>query len=490
MQQKAGGMGQGWRRGVAAGLAMGLLAAAAQVVAVEAPRSDADAERFALRAELFEEYPHILPAMMSSANAGFGGDSSRAIANHMYSRTDAAALADARAKLKVEEHGKGTWLLRLPYVNIAVFETAEGLVLIDTGYAPAGPVLLETLRRLSSKPVHTIVYTHHHADHAFGAWALLGAGEKPRIVAAASFLQELGTDVRLANYANVKLNDQDPRDVPRSLDGLVLPTQVFDGESLTLSVGGEDFVLHHARGETADHVWVHVPGRRTVVSADFHQPFLPNAGNGKRRQRYALEWAGAMRAMAAAQPALVLPMHGPAMTTAAEAQDKLGAVASALEAVDRQVVEGLNAGLLQAEVAAAVKLPPELATRPDMEEYYVRVQDIGKMVAREYSGWWDGIPSHWTPAPRVVEARELAQLAGGVGKLVERSAALLETDPALACSLADWALAAAPEDSAVLRAGLAAYANRIRPGVPAQEINVYVAHMAELKRLLRRAEAG
>ena len=57
MQQKAGGMGQGWRRGVAAGLAMGLLAAAAQVVAVEAPRSDADAERFALRAELFEEYP-------------------------------------------------------------------------------------------------------------------------------------------------------------------------------------------------------------------------------------------------------------------------------------------------------------------------------------------------------------------------------------------------------------------------------------------------
>ena len=71
MQQKAGGMGQGWRRGVAAGLAMGLLAAAAQVVAVEAPRSDADAERFALRAELFEEYPHILPAMMSSANAGF-----------------------------------------------------------------------------------------------------------------------------------------------------------------------------------------------------------------------------------------------------------------------------------------------------------------------------------------------------------------------------------------------------------------------------------
>ncbi|MEI6064195.1 MAG: MBL fold metallo-hydrolase, partial [Pseudanabaena sp. ELA748] len=91
-----------------------------------------------------------------------------AIANKMYSRTDEAAIADARTKLKVEVHGPRTWLLRLPFVNIAVFETDAGLVLVDSGYAPAGPALRETLQKLSAKPVHTIIHSHYHADHAWG----------------------------------------------------------------------------------------------------------------------------------------------------------------------------------------------------------------------------------------------------------------------------------------------------------------------------------
>jgi len=466
--------------GVAAGSCAGALAADAA-----APLSEQDLQRYAIRAELFREYPHIPAAMAHSANAGFGGDSSRAIGTHMYSRTDAAAIADARAKLKIEEHGKGTWLLRLPYVNIVVFETSEGLVLIDAGYAPAGPVLLETLRKLSNKPVHTIVFTHHHADHAFGAWALLEAGEKPQIIATDSFLHELGLDVKLANYANVRLNDQAPQDVPRRMEDLVLPTSTFGGASKTLRIGGEEFVLNHARGETADQLWVHVPGRKLVVSADYHQPFLPNAGNGKRRQRYVLEWADALRAMAATQPDRLLPMHGPAMTTPAEIQDKLGAVASALEAVDSQVVEGLNAGKLQHEVAASITLPPALAERDDMEEYYVRVEDIGKMVLREYSGWWDDVPSNWTPASLAQQGQEIAALAGGTDKLLQRSRALFDSNPALACHLADWALHAEPDNAEALRTAIDAYANRIRPGVPAQEISVYVSHMSELKRRLQ-----
>ena len=449
----------------------------------QAQVSAQDIQRFELRNELIKEYPHIRKAMMHSPNAGFGGDSSPAVGYHMYSRTDQAAIDAVRAKLKVETYGEGTWLLRLPYVNIAVFETSDGLVLVDSGYAPAGPALLETLRKLSRKPVHTIIYTHHHADHAFGAWALLEAGEKPRIIAEESFLHELGLDVRLANYTNVKLNDQAPQDVPRNLQDVVLPTETFRDKT-TLTIGGEAFVLTHARGETADHLWVHVPGRKVVVSADYHQPFLVNAGNGKRRQRYALEWAGALRDMAATQPALLLPMHGPAIAQPAQIQDRLTAMAEVLESVDRQVVAGLNAGQRQDQVAAAVKLPPTLAGRPDMEEYYNRVQDIGKMVAREYSGWWDDIPSQWTPAPLEQQARELAALAGGVDKLAARSEALLASDPAMACHLADWALFAAPDDPAVLRTVLKAYANRIQPGVPAQEINVYLAHMSGVKQRL------
>lgn len=458
--------------------------------AADAPRaalSPEALERYELRAELMREHGHILKSMMASEHAGFGGDASHAIANRMASRTDAAAIADARDKLKVEQYGERTWFLRLPWVNIVVLETDAGLVLVDTGYAPAGPVLVETLRKLSDKPVHTVIYTHHHLDHAYGAWALLEAGEKPRIIAEESFLHEMGLDIRLASYTNALLNDQDPRDVPRSWDDVVVPTETFRGKT-TLHIGGEDFVLNHARGETADHVWVHVPSRKLVVSGDLHQPFLPNAGNGKRRQRYIQEWADALRAMAALEPELLLPIHGPAMTGPDEIQQKLDVVASAFESIVQQVVDGLNAGLRQDEVVAAVKLPPALDGHPDLDAYYNTVQDLAKMVVREYSGWWDGVPGNWTPAAKAEQGRAIVALAGGIKPLVKKARKQLQSNPQLASHLADWAFFAAPDNAAVLQLGLDVYAQRIKPGVPLQEISVYLAHMADLKWRLRQVE--
>ncbi len=473
-----------------ASTAPSLLAVAALLLGTTATFADTpvapnpeDAARPTARQQILREYPHIVAAMSSSPHAGFGGPRSQAVGTRMYSRSDAAAIADVRAKLSIEEIAKGTWFIRIPYVNIVVFETSEGLVLIDSGYAAAGPALIETLHRISKKPVHTIVFTHHHADHAFGAWALLAEGQRPRIVAERSFLHELDIDLKLANYTNVRLNDQAPQDVPRSRGDVVLPTDTFSDQT-ALTIGGETFVLHHARGETADQIWVHAPARGIVVSADYHQPFLPNAGNGKRRQRYLTEWAQALRAMIAASPNLVLPMHGPAIAGHASIEDRLGAVADALESIDQQVVAGLNAGLRRDQVVDRVSLPQPLASRPDMDTYYNRVSDVARMSVREYSGWWDDVPSHWSPSPMAAQAREFVALSGGQERVLARLKELLPTDAAMACHLADWAWLAAPEDRTTLEASLAAYANRIRPGVPAQEINVYLAQLSELKRRL------
>lgn len=469
---------------VAAALLTAMLAApgigAATAPTPQTQKKPENVERFELRAEVMREHGHILKAMLASEHAGFGGDVSFAIANKMASRGDAAAIADARDKLRVETYGEGTWFLRLPWVNVAVFETAEGIVLVDTGYAPAGPALLDALRELSDKPVHTIIYSHHHLDHAYGTWALIEAGESPRIVADESFLEEMGLDIRLADYANTRLNDQDPRYVPRSWEDVYAPTETFRGHT-TLTIGGEDFVLNHARGETADHVWVHVPSRDVVVTGDLHQPFLPNAGNGKRRQRYVSEWANALREMAALEPKLLLPMHGPAMTSSAEIQNKLDVVASTFESITQQVTDGLNAGLRQDEVVAAVKLPKELENHPQLDPYYNTVQDIAKMVVREYSGWWDGIPSHWTPATKQAQGRMIVELAGGMDDLVSRARELLHSDPLLASHLADWAFYAEPDNALVLQLGIDTYTRRIEPGIPLQEINVYLSHLVELK---------
>lgn len=431
----------------------------------------------AARAQVYKSNPQLVKSIM--LGGGFGTELSFAIANHMYSRTNAAAIADARAKLKIEPYGPRTWLLRFPIVNVVVFETDAGLVLIDSGYAPAGPALVDALKLLSPKPVNTVVFTHFHADHAFGAWALLAAGMKPRIVAEERFVEQMEEDMR-TNGLIARNNQQPLTEVPRTWADAVRPTETFHNK-MTLDVGGEQFVLTHARGETEDQIWVSVPSRSVVVSADYFQGFLPNAGNGKRRQRYPEDWAQALRDMAALKPKLLLPMHGPAITDAAEIQARLPAQADMLDSISKQVVDGLNAGVRRDLVTDRVALPPELAKRSDTRPLYVSARDIGRMVASEHSGWWDDIPSHWEPAPVTAEARELAALAGGARKLIERALALADTDIALASHLADWAWLADDQDKTVAQGALEVYVKRVAQPLPTQEALVYAEHMARLQ---------
>lgn len=467
------------------GAILGLLGISPAVLADT--QMEGEVDKFAMRAEIFKQYPSVYKALTSNSNIGFGGAFSHAIANQMYSRTDQKAIDDAYKMLEIESYDDKTWLLRFPFVNVAVFETDEGLVLVDAGYAPAGPALFDALQQISDKPVHTLIITHHHADHGYGAWKLLESGAEPQIITAESYLSEIDIDTKLANHALVNLNNQEPTSVPRHRNDAILPTRTFR-DKLVLTIGGEEFVLHEARGETVDHLWVHAPERKVVVSADLWQPFLLNAGNGKRRQRYASDWAEALRDMVAAQPELVLPMHGAAMTSYAEAEDKLGAAAAMLEAADQQVIKGLNAGLRQDQIIDSLALPEHLQGRPDMVETYNRFADVGKTVLKEYSGWWDGVPSHYTPASYTAKAEAIARLAGGKSELIQVAQSLIDSDPAVACYFADIAYYAWPTDREVIAMALDAYAARITPDVPTQELTAYLTHMTELMTALKKAD--
>jgi len=434
--------------------------------------------RAAARAAIYREDPFLLAAV--SRVGGFGNVASASIANRMYSREFAPALADAANKLVIEPQGPGTWLLRFPWVNVAVFETSAGLVLVDAGYAPAGPALRDALRSISRQRVHTVIYTHHHIDHMLGTWALLEAGEKPEIIATAELIDEVNRDITSRELTS-RLNNQLLSDFPRSPADLPLPTRTFRG-CLELEIGDDRFVLTHAPGETADQLWVAVPTRRIVVAADYFQPFLPNAGNGKRRQRYVTSWAQALRDMVALEPLRALPMHGPALGSTEEISRRFGAQARALESIAAQTLKALNDGTRKYNVANGIALPADLATSADAAELYVTPRDIARTVAQEYTGWWNELPSEWSPATRATQAREIISLAGGIDRLLARIDTLRATDPVLACHLADWAWLAAPDDARVLSTASAAWLERLRRlPTPTQEAVEYVEHLVTLR---------
>ena len=149
-----------------------------------------------VRRELIMNNEGLMNAIVKGGH--FGGGYSMAIANRMYSRSNQPAITDALDNTTIEEHGPGVYLIRFPIVNAAAFDTDDGLVLIDAGFAPAGPALLRACESISDKPVHTVVLSHFHCDHAFGAWSLFEAGHNPEIVTTAAFVAELQADIDTA----------------------------------------------------------------------------------------------------------------------------------------------------------------------------------------------------------------------------------------------------------------------------------------------------
>jgi alkyl sulfatase BDS1-like metallo-beta-lactamase superfamily hydrolase len=214
-------------------------------------------------------------------------------------------------------------------------------------------------------------------------------------------------------------------------------------------VGELDIELRHAKGETDDHLWAWLPGPKAICAGDFVTWVFPNAGNPQKVQRYPLEWAAALREMAGLGAELLLPAHGLPVGGAERVRTVLGDLASALEALVRQTLEGMNQGARLDAIVHSVRVPEALMQKPYLRPVYDEPEFVVRNIWRLYGGWYDGNPAHLKPAPEAQFARELADLAGGVRALVARARRLADADDLrLACELIELAVQAAPDDRA------------------------------------------
>jgi alkyl sulfatase BDS1-like metallo-beta-lactamase superfamily hydrolase len=409
------------------------------------------------RTMVLAENPEMINRIMEGG--AFGGEFSLSAAQNMFGRTE-DAIEDVRKKTNVIEVGPRSYLIRMPIVNAAFFETDAGIVLVDTGMGPAGPAILDAIRSVSDKPIHTIIYTHGHVDHAYGTWAIMDAGETPQIIAHELLEPRFHRYIRLRGSL-AKYMSQPEEQLPASEADLVWPTRYFS-DRLELEIGGETFVLQHHKGETDDQLYVWVPGRGALASADYYQGFLPNAGNGKRFQRHVEDWVVALEEMASLEPQILLPAHGAAITDTATIVENFSVLAEALQFIVDHTIDGLNSGKRKDQIYSSVQLPEHLATHPTLNEQYVSPNDISKMVIKKYTGWWDDIPSHWTPASMEEQGNMIIELAGGnVPALTAYARGLIGQDIRLASHLTDWLFYARPDNAEVQQLVFDVYRARI-----------------------------
>ena len=338
------------------------------------------------------------------------------------------------------------------FSNVVAFDTDEGIVLFDVSHHMSAPQAITELRTWSNSPVHTAVYTHGHVDHVTGAQAFdaeaAARGDQPIRYVGHEAIPERFDRYQLTNGYNGWINMRQFR-----LPEPVWPSEFIYPEltyrtSTNLTVGGLEFDLRHARGETDDHTWAWIPDKRAICVGDLFIWQFPNAGNPQKVQRFAWDWAVSLREMAAMQPELLLPAHGPAVGGEEMVAEVLLKTAEALESLHEQTLALMNSGARLNDVIHTVKLPQELADLPYLRPSYDEPEFVVRNIWRLYGGWYDGNPANLKPAADVALAAETAALAGGAEVLAARAEAIAEEgDLRLASHFAEMAVMADPDSA-------------------------------------------
>ena len=378
--------------------------------------------------------------------------------------TEGAAMVGPlnRINHELSEIGSGIAMVEA-FSHSILFETDDGLVAFDTSNPQGGSRVVESIRRWNKDRFNTIVYTHGHVDHVGGCGAFIADaadnGQQRPCVCGHENVARRFDRYNMTNGYNRLINERQfgqfrrvgydisseqqflPKSSPR-------PDRTYT-DTMTVNPGGLAIELHHAKGETDDHTWAFVPKHKAICAGDFFIWNFPNAGNPQKVQRYPREWAAALRDMAMRNAELFLPAHGLPIAGAARIKRVLTEVAETLEKVVNETIALMNQGARLNDIVHTVKVDAAILEKPYLRPLYDEPEFVVRNIWRLYGGWYDGNPANLKPAKDSALAAEVASLAGGARKLAERARELAETNPRVACHLAELAALASPDDAHV-----------------------------------------
>ena len=408
-----------------------------------------------------------------------------------------------RVTNELSEIGDGIAMVE-SFSHCVAMRTGDGLVCFDASGVATGQAVRDALRSWSPQRVSHLVYTHGHADHVGGstfftddAPIVVGHEHVARRLDRYAYTNDwnliinhrqfggVAGDLHLALTASDDAPAAGTAASVRPMARRFLPSSTLRpdhvvGDTDHIDAGGLQIELHHARGETDDHLWSWMPQHRALATGDFLIWNFPNAGNPQKVQRYPLEWAAALRAMAAMDAELLLPAHGLPIVGRNRIARVLDEVATALERLVTEVVGMMNGGATLDTIVHTVRVPDDTLAKPYLRPLYDEPEFVVRNIWRLYGGWWDGAASRLKPAPDAVVAAELAHLAGGIGVLVRRAEQLASDNQLrLACHLADLAGWAAPDDPVVHAARAAIYLARRKSEPSLMAKGIYAAAARE-----------
>ena len=145
-----------------------------------------------------------------------------------------------KIQIKTTDLGHNTYMLMGQGGNMTVAVGSDGIIMVDTEFAPLSDKIKAAIKALSPLPIKYVINTHYHGDHTGGDENFQKDG--------AIVLAQDNVRVRLA--AGTTNGTSGAKTAPVPPGGL--PKQTYTGGTMTIEVGGRKAMLMHINNAHTD----------------------------------------------------------------------------------------------------------------------------------------------------------------------------------------------------------------------------------------------
>jgi glyoxylase-like metal-dependent hydrolase (beta-lactamase superfamily II) len=269
----------------------------------------------------------------------------------------AGAPADTLQRTMIAD---GVYLFRAPSSldrwtssnAVVIVNQSDVTVFDNSARTTTSRLLIAEIRKVTDKPVRTLINSHWHMDHWMGNEEFAKAFPGLQIIATAE-TREYMKRKPAAYFLNSARGDSAlARDVGAATP--VLPNHVFS-DSLTIWNGEREYRLVSMTGDASGSAVLYLPRERILITGDV----LPRAEDGRGAQPWTTNsykirpWLESLRQMDALDVRVIVPGQGPAMFDKAHLRRTIGL----FESIISQVAAAAEKGIFRMDqLVAAVDL--------------------------------------------------------------------------------------------------------------------------------------
>jgi len=332
--------------------------------------------------------------------------------------------------------------------NAYLLTTADGDLLVNTGFLGNGERNKGLFAPHRSGPLRRIILTQSHADH-YGALPEQ-AEDGTQVIAGAGFTETAEYFDKLEAFlgrrsgklwASMTRRSGPPPKPPK------ISPDIMVEDRYSFEQGGRRVeVVKTPGGETLCSVYVWLPDERTVFTGNLFGPVwraMPNLVTMRGdRPRLARAYLRSVEQVRALEPELVITGHGEPIRGAERIRADLDTMHGAVSYLEQETIAGMNAGKTVQQLMSEIQLPEHLK----IGEFHGKAPWVVRAIWEENAGWfhYDSTTSLYG-VPRSSIHTDLVELAGGATALAARAGRKLEEgSPLEAIHLLDIALDVEP----------------------------------------------